>query len=192
MDLYAFARARVARFGWTLGVYLPPDRRILTRTILPHYAQASAFPRVLFVGVKEYTAGYRALFAPGVLVTMDPDPMQAKYGAAEHHVARAEEVAALLPAASVSAILMNGVIGYGMNTKEQVGAAFEAFRQVLRPGGHVVLGVNEKKPTHVPLEGVDALDAFEPCAIEPLSQSRIEVSVPFPEKTHTFLFYRKR
>jgi SAM-dependent methyltransferase len=186
-------RAEVLRQAWALGVWEPSDRRVLDGVILPHYRSAAGFERMLFVGCKKYNAKNRALFAGRSYATVDPNPEVARFGGSPHIVGRVEEVEAHLGRASVDVVVMNGVIGFGLDEPAAVERAIDACRAILRPGGELVLGVNELLDTHVDLASVQALTAgFSPFVFAPLGAARHTVETPFREKTHTFAFHRRR
>lgn len=182
---------RVLQLAWWSRVYLPPDRRILERMILPQLAADRNLRRVLSVGVKFYTARYGRGFRPGVWVTMDADAAVQKHGAAEHVVGRIENAEAFAPG-TFDAIVANGVIGWGLNSREGVEAALLSAAAWLRPGGWLILGLNEKRPQTPPIEGLAAWDWFEAKAFPGLPADRLVVATPFDEREHTFLFFCRR
>jgi hypothetical protein len=55
-----------------------------------------------------------------------------------------------------------------------------------------VLGVNELKPTHVDPKASPASAAFEPKGFGERGQDRIDVTLPFRERRHTFLFWQRK
>lgn len=185
-------RARVLLLAWWGGLYLPPDRRVLERRILPELAQLEKFRRVLFVGVRFYTRKYPRLFGPTELVTMDFDPRLRRYGAHEHVVDRLENIALHFPHESFDVIIANGVIGWGLDRPEAVNAALAASALVLREGGLLILGINELRAATPKLEGLESLRRFEPAIFPGFTTPRVVVATPFDEREHTFLFFRKR
>jgi SAM-dependent methyltransferase len=187
-DVLDGARAAVLQFAWARGLYAPPDRRVLDGIILQHYCRAAGFERLLFVGCKKYNAKNRALFAGRWYATIDPNPKMARFGGAPHLVGRVEELEAHLPRGSVDVVVMNGVIGFGVDDAPAIARAIAACSAVLRPGGELVLGVNELLDTGVDL---GALDQFSPFVFPPLGAARFTVNTPFRERTHTFAFYRR-
>ena len=166
-----------------------PDRTVLENAILPFYQLSPDHNHIVFVGCDWYTAGYARLFAHKALWTIDIDPRKGRYGAPHHLVAPMKNIAYQFAPASVDLVLCNGVIGWGLDTKAECEASIAAAASVLRPGGHLVIGFNDRPP-HVPvrLEDIEALDAFEPFTFEPLSASEHRVD---HELCHVFRFYRK-
>jgi hypothetical protein len=189
MGLLRWVRAEVLHSAWKRGKYTPPDRRLLEDEILP--ALAKETDRVLFVGVQWYTERYRAIFAGKTFATIDPNPELAKFGSATHAVDVVENVSKHFPDTAFDAIVMNGVIGFGLNDVAMVDAALVACAARMRAGGVLVLGVNEEKPSHIDPATVPSASLFEPTAFASF-EPRVVVEVPFRERTHTFLFWKKR
>ncbi len=121
---------------------------------------------------------------------MDIDPSRASLGAKDHVTGDVRDLATLF-AEPFDVILLNGVIGYGLNDRDSVEACLRACAARLRPGGTLVLGMNEEKPTNVDARSVDAYRLFEPRALGRWPAGRVMVPVPFRENTHTFLFWRR-
>jgi len=191
-DWARWPRHKVLTYAWRWGAYLPPDRRVLERTILPALAQDPRCRRVLFVGVKRYNAHYGRLFPERAFVTIDPDPAVAQFGGHPHVVDRVQNLHAHFSAKSFDLIVMSGVIGFGLDDAVEVDRALSACHWALRSEGTLVVGLNELKATHVDPDSVPARDGFVPHVFAPLGTSRHVVAVPFEERTHTFLFWRKR
>ena len=125
-----------------------PDRDVLERTILGALFTDAAVQAIAFVGVAGYTSWYPALFRfrPGVrFATIDQDAGQASYGArGDHHVATLEAFAAEPGAAGAfDVVVLNGVVGYGMNSPGEQAAGLEAAQRLLRPAGRLVIGYDE-------------------------------------------------
>lgn len=173
---------------WWLGLWLPPDRRVLERTILPHYAAREDVDAVLFVGVRPYTRGYARRFGGKGFVTIDPDPRMRFFGAREHQIARLEDLKAA--PGSFDVVILNGVLGWGIG-QDTADAALRICFDALRPGGELVLGVNEEVRSAVDLRAVPSLARFEPLVFAPLGAQRHYVRMPFATKSHTYLFYRR-
>ncbi len=191
MSGYSPTKAWFYRAGWTLGVYLPPDRRVLNREILPYYASAPGFMRVLFVGVKSYNKVHADLFHGREFVTIEPNPLLAEFGAKRHHVDVVQNICRYEAPGSFDAIFMNGILGFGVDTDSAVTDVVLASREALRMDGHLVFGVNEEVESHPKLASCDAMKHFEPHSIPPLGGSRLRLPSPFREKSHTFCAFRR-
>lgn len=189
MGLLRWARAEVLHFRWKRGTYQPPDRALLEERILPEVAREAE--SVLFVGVQWYTARYRAIFAGRTFATIDPKEELAKFGSEMHAVDVVQNVGRHFPDLSFDAIVMNGVLGFGLDEPADIRAALAACGAKMRPSGLLVLGVNEEKPGYVDPSKLPEAAAFEPTKLGTLDP-RVVVEVPFRERTHTFLFWKKR
>ena len=192
MNPFAWARAEVLHFAWQQGWYAPPDRRVLEHDILGELARDPGVERLLFVGVQWYTARYPAQFTGKTFATIDPEAKVAAFGGTPHVIGQIQDLAECLPGTIFDAIVMSGVIGFGLNDPEEVARALDACEKALRPGGWLVLGINELKPTHVDPKNSPAAAFFEEKTFGTLGKSRIDVTLPFRERRHTFVFWRKK
>jgi SAM-dependent methyltransferase len=170
---------------------LPPDRRVLEQQILPYYARARGREKVLFVGVKAYNRHLHAAFAGRAYVTIDPEPAFRRFGAKEHIVGLVEDLGQHFPPGHFDAIVMNGVIGHGLDDPAHVRRAMAACHAGLRPGGDLVLGVNEESPRFVDFRPMDTFAPFVPFDFPPLGRSYLKVAIPFVERSHSFFFVRR-
>ena len=122
------------------------DRRILEDEILPWLAGRDDIRRVLFVGCARYTRHYEAFFSDRDYRTIDPTPRRRRWGADRHIVDRLEHLGRHVAPASLDAIVCNGVLGWGLNRRDDAEAAFDACRAALRPGGELIVGWNDVAP----------------------------------------------
>jgi SAM-dependent methyltransferase len=189
---FAWVRAEILHSAWKRGLYQPPDRRVLEHEILGELARDPEIERVLFVGVQWYTTRYPTHFTHKTFATIDPEPGVAKFGGKLHVVGQIQDLAEHFPDMVFDAIVMSGVIGFGLNDPAEVDRALTACAKALRPGGWLVLGVNELKPTHVEPKDRAPSAAFEPHPFYATGKTRMDVALPFRERRHTFLFWRKK
>lgn len=192
MNPFAWARAEILHTAWKRGLYLPPDRRVLEHDILAELGRDAWVERVLFVGVQWYTTRYPAHFEGKTFATIDPEPKVASFGGKPHAVGQIQDLATHFPGMVFDAIVMSGVIGFGLNEPTEVDRALAACDLALRPGGWLVLGVNELKPTHVDPKKSPASASFESRGFGKQGKERIDVALPFRERRHTFLFWQKK
>lgn len=196
MNPFAWARAEILHTAWKRGLYTPPDRRVLEHDILAELARDPKIERVLFVGVQWYTTRYPSHFSGHTprktFATIDPEAKVASFGGDPHAVGQVQDLAEHFPGTVFDAIVMSGVIGFGLNDPAEVDKALAACEKALRPGGWLVLGVNELKPTHVDPKKSPAAASFASRAFGKRGQERIDVTLPFRERRHTFLFWQKK
>ena len=167
------------------------DRRVFEDRVLGHLAAASMPQHILSVGVRAYTRHHEALLAPHRLATIDIDPAVAHHGSALRHVVGSVcEVDRHFAAAGFDAVVMNGVFGWGLDTRADVDAALTGLHLVLRPGGLLVIGWNDvalRRP--FPLSSAAALRRFEPHCIAALGGTALALGGP---NRHRFDFFVKR
>jgi hypothetical protein len=93
------------------------DRKILEDTILPAIAGSPEYQRILFIGCDWYTRGYQRVFAGRDYWTLEIDSSKSKYGARQHIVDSAENLALHFKPNSLDIIVCNGVIGWGLDDR---------------------------------------------------------------------------
>jgi len=168
-----------------LRVARSPDRRFLRTTILPGLGGEG--DRVLLVGCRRYTAKDHDLAGSnGATVwTLDIDPATACWGApGRHYVAPVQHVARIFPRASLDAMLLSGVFGFGVNAIEEQTATLAACAEVIRPGGRLVLGWNTDRTA-------DPDPLIFPC-FAPSGFRELPPRVPIAGCTHVFDFLTRR
>jgi hypothetical protein len=165
------------------------DRRILEGTILPAIAQSPEYKRVLFIGCDWYTRGYQRLFAARDYWTMEIDPAKSKYGARQHIVDTAENLALHFRPGSLDFIVCNGVIGWGLDDRAGIEKMLESCWICLREKGVLMIGWNDV-PEHSPvaLSDLDALKKFQPYIFPELGKSELLTD---SDLRHTYNFYVK-
>lgn len=187
-----WCRAEVLHLAWKAGIYLPPDRKALERTILPFYAANEGIKRVLFVGVAPYTARYRELFPARVFATIDTNAARAHLGGEPHVVGSVTELDRHFDPDSFDLIVFNGVLGFGLDDPAKARAAFHAIAKTLTKGGALLVGVNPQFSKIVDLDEDPLLGLFTPVVLPAIGENRLTVETPFRERRHSFYFFEKR
>jgi hypothetical protein len=165
------------------------DRRVLEDTILPAIARNSDYGTVLFIGCDWYTRGYQKLFAHRNYWTMEIDPSKKKFGARQHIVDSAENIAEHFKPASIDFIVCNGVIGWGLDDKPGIERMLEACWMCLRERGVLLIGWNDvPERTPVPISKLVALEKFQPYVLPVLGKSQLLTD---SDLRHTYNFYIK-
>jgi hypothetical protein len=165
------------------------DRRILEDTILPAIARSDEYRRVLFIGCDWYTRGYVRLFTGRDYWTLEIDPAKRKYGAKQHILDSAENIAQYFEPDSLDAILCNGVIGWGLNSRDGIERMLEGCWNCLRTGGLLLIGwndVSDHKP--LALSDLKALQRFQPLVFPELGAAVLRTDT---DLRHTYNFYVK-
>src|SRR5262249_25293794 len=144
----------------------------------------------LFVGVAWYTESYERFFLrKHAYWTLDIEPAEALFGAprGRHIVDSATNASAHFAEGSLDLVVCNGVFGWGLNGREDVEKAFDAFYRVLRRGGILLLGWNDIPPHNpFPPDETAALQRFQPSAFPPLGTDRYLTDT---DNRHVFHFY---
>lgn len=181
--------ALMERFALEPRRITSPDRAVLEQIILPYFSRQAAFQRILFVGCSAYTQGYEALFQHKEYWTIDFQPIKRKYGASRHIVGSVTDLGRHFPLAYFHAIIMNGVIGFGLDAVPDIERALAACFEVLDDGGLLVLGWNDHtRRMPVELDALRSLRRFAPHHFEPLQTGHFRTT---GHQRHTFSFYRK-
>ncbi|MBX3186974.1 MAG: hypothetical protein KF819_08165 [Labilithrix sp.] len=192
MNPFAWARSEVLHFAWERGWYQPPDRRVLEEEILASLAADPACRKILFVGVKWYTAPYAKAFAGKTFATIDPEPEVARFGGDPHAVDVVQNLEKHFAGTIFDAVVMSGVIGWGINDVPELDKTLTVCADAMRPGAWLILGVNELTPNHVDANATKTIERFEPKAFGKRTSPRIDIPLPFKQKLHTFLFWQKK
>ncbi len=191
-----FIGDRLHGLGVRLGIafggsfyYPSEDRRMLECVIIPYYQLSRVHETIVFVGTDWYTQGYARMFARKSYTTIDPDPKRERYGAERHIVDVVGNLERHMAPGSLDVILLNGVIGWGLNTLEEAEAAFAACHRCLRKGGHFLIGWNDL-PEHRPFRigAAQSLRKFQPLVFLPLDTTEHMID---NEWRHTFSFFYK-
>ena len=161
-----------------------PDRHVLEERIFPALQERPEVRSLLFVGCARYTRRYPELFAQREFWTIDPDPEVARYGSSHHVIDSITNLRSHVGPASLDAVILNGVLGYGLDETQDIETAFDQCFQCLRPGGLLIVGWDEALP--VPLDSVDSLTRFEPTILGDFPAPRYPT---FSWTDHTFDFY---
>jgi hypothetical protein len=166
-----------------------PDRTVLEETILPHFAQQTTVERILFVGCAAYTQWYETIFPHKEYWTIELQAMKRQYGATRHVVGSVTDLQQHFPAAYFHVMIMNGVIGFGLDAVADIERALETAYEALDHGGILVLGWNDQaRRMPIALNDSPALRRFAPYRFEPLQTNHFRTTGP---ERHTFSFYRK-
>jgi SAM-dependent methyltransferase len=174
--------------GIGLDVSLPTeDRRLLEHVVLPYFAGDPAYRRVLFVGCDWYTSHYEKLFTGREYWTLEKEARRRKHGAARHVTDALANLKAHFAERHFDLIVVNGVLGWGLDDAEEAERSLLACAGALREGGVLVLGWNDvagKRPL-VPEEAA-SLKSLRPWPFPPLSAARHQTATA---NRHTFSFF---
>jgi hypothetical protein len=175
---------------WQWGIYKPPDRRLLERAFLPALSADPDIKRVLFVGVANY-CDYRRCFERAEYITIDPNVQPGAAGGKEHIQDTLQNLGRHFPKDHFDLIILNGVIGWGLNDPGEIERAIQAAHIHLRDCGMLLIGLNETGgPVRASLNSIRSLVLFVPVNLPTLSVSRIDFAHPF-DRDFTFAMFQK-
>ena len=117
------------------------DRFILERKIFPYIL--SNCKKVLFVGCAKYTKSYNQVFSQIEYWTMDFLEAKSRYGSKNHVQGNLTELSKYFKKDYFNAIILNSVIGWGVDTAPEIKKALVECNQVMRPGGILIIGWND-------------------------------------------------
>ncbi|HEX9868365.1 MAG TPA: hypothetical protein VGC99_07170 [Candidatus Tectomicrobia bacterium] len=165
------------------------DRLVLEEVILPYFAKEMSCQKFLFVGCAAYTQWYKELFQHQEYWTIDPKKMKRQYGSERHIIDSIAHIGRYIAQDYFDVIVINGVIGFGLNRLGDIEQAVDACYAVLARQGILLIGWNDTaQRTPIDIRALRAVSKFREYAFEPLHTChyRIEGS-----HRHTFSFYRK-
>ncbi len=164
------------------------DRRVLEGEILPFFAQRAECRRILFVGCDWYTTSYEKEFAGREFWTIEIDPDRAKYGAAQHVTDNVVNLGRHFPEGHFDLLVLNGVLGWGLDDAAEAERALAACGRSLAPAGILLIGWNDspEKKLVDPRES-EALRSLERWPFPPLGTDRHVVR---GRARHTYDFFR--
>ncbi|QEL11885.1 class I SAM-dependent methyltransferase [Kushneria phosphatilytica] len=165
------------------------DRRLLEGTILPAIARNEAPHRLLMVGCDWYTRHYPRYFNGCSVTTMDIDAAKACFGAQRHITDSMAHVTAHFEHETLDTVICNGVIGWGLDEREEIEQALAGCVSTLRANGMLLIGWNDKAPHN----------SYAPDAMAALS-NMVRINIPglathemmaLARNRHTFQAWRK-
>jgi hypothetical protein len=170
--------------GWALGLWQLQDRRFLKESIFNFFAGNKNIKRVLFVGVQNYTRFYHRFFQSQVFMTIDCNPEMAKYGATRHQTIDFCN----LTEKGFDLIVLNGVIGFGLDQPSHISRAVEKISAILNPDGWLVLGNNRDSYTQE-IEKI-FLDKLSYQSFPMTGKLLHSFKLPFSSITHEYRFLK--
>lgn len=183
--------ARTRRLGghWRLRT---ADRLFLEGEIFPWIVREVKPQAVLDVGCDWYTSSYESLLGVARYDSLDLDPEKSRYASkrrkGQHHLGSLLELHRFVAPASYELVICNGVLGWGVNGREEVEQAAVQMAMCLRSGGWLIVGwndINERRP--------QGMEVFErsPWELASFGPSQGHSILTATKSRHTFCFFRK-
>ena len=169
-----------------------PVRRILELDIIP-YLLTHNIPvgsAILDIGVDWYTRGYSSLFPGRHYVSLEIDRSKTRFTSKERHIwGSALSLSEHFEPASLDFILCNGVIGWGIDTEDDIQTFFYQTSHVLKPGGLLLVGWNDNEDNKPIVHPDCAANGFNLWLYQPCGSSSLNTHTA---KQHIFSFYQRR
>jgi len=159
-------------FGADMQPGIHPSRKWLENDVLGALP-ALGFKRIMFVGTAPYTWHYERIVrrAGGEWITCDVNPSAAVWGARRHAVARVQDIDTRFAPGYFDAVILSGVLAFGIAPGIDFDAAISAIWRVLRPEGLLLLGWNADAAAD-PLLSADMRRLFRAAVNLPLPSRR--------------------
>jgi hypothetical protein len=169
-----------------------PDRFFLETKIFPYLNSLSRRGnKLLFIGVGQYTWHYYQDLKYNVF-TIDYDKSKEKFGAKNHVVGSAVNLDKFYKKNTFNTIIINGVVGFGINSKQDFKNLIFSANNVLTRQGLLIIGFNNK-PKYLDYDLVKVLSSFNFAKFVPeiAGVKNNVVKVKHSDCGHTFVFLKK-
>jgi SAM-dependent methyltransferase len=164
------------------------DRTVLERVIFPFVIENFKPETILDIGRTQAQQHYNDFFKGKDFWTIDIDPENKKFGAKNHVVDDVQHLSDHFEENKFDLIIFNGVIGWGLNKKQEVEKGVKEIHKVLKKGGLLIVGWNnvpDLMPVH--LDEVCVPEKFEKHTLKPLEAHNFAT-----RWKHTFSFFTKK
>jgi len=152
------------------------DRNVLELIIIPYVLGNFNPKKILDVGRDDYQEFYNEFFSGRELWTIDINPENKKFGSPDRHISDdVANVKKYFKNDEFDLVLINGVLGWGLNRNEKIEKTFKGIYDIMRPKGLLVLGWNDfKDAKHYRPHEIKALKKFTPYFFRPLKGIEFE------------------
>jgi ubiquinone/menaquinone biosynthesis C-methylase UbiE len=137
------------------------DRNVLEAIIFPYVLDRFDPKTILDIGREDYQKFYNDFFKNRELWTIDSNPERKKYGSPEKHITdNVSNLKKYFQNNHFDFILMNGVLGWGLDSDKAINRTFNAIYEILKPEGIFILGWNDSPLDLDKIEGLNKLKKF--------------------------------
>lgn len=165
------------------------DRNVLEQIIFPQVLGCNNPHAILDIGREDYQGFYNEFFEGRELWTMDIDPEREEFGSPGKHVT--DDVANVekhFEKDYFDFVLINGVLGWGLNNKQKVEKTFSGIFKIMKKDGILVIGWNDFEDVKIfKPKQIEALKKFKPFYFKPLKTEEFECS----NGEHKYSFFIK-
>jgi len=165
------------------------DRSVLEQIIIPHVLAYNNPQKIFDIGREDYQGFYNEFFKGRELWTLDIDEEREEFGSPGHHITDdVSNAGSHFEENFFNFILINGVLGWGLNNKNKIEKAFNGIYKIMSPKGILVVGWNDFEDIKIfkPKE-IKALKLFKPFFFKPLKSEEFECD----NGCHKYSFYIK-
>jgi len=165
------------------------DRNVLENIIFPYLLAEYDLKTVLDIGREDYQEFYNVFFKNQELWTLDFNPEHEEFGSPNRHIIDdAVNIKKHFQSEYFDLVLINGVIGWGLDDKEKIEKTIAGIIEILKPNGILVIGWNNFKdiPVINP-DSIKTLRGLKPFVFPPLKTDKFECV----NGNHTYNFYSK-
>lgn len=169
MNIVAETKRLAESVAFNLRVHGFEDRKYLREVMLPAMAEAKP-SNVMLAGTRRYNVGYPKLLdqQSTAVWTLDFDPRAARFGNGYlHRTCDIREIDRVFSGIRFDVVHINGLLGFGINTDDDIKLMIEAVHRTLVPGGYMMLGW-DADATEDPLSNPDVLASFHHAGLAPL------------------------
>lgn len=161
----------------------------LEQSIFPYFVKDSEYRSVLFVGCSVTTLWYEKIFKLKDYWTIDIDPQKARLGSKNHVKDALKNLVKHFKEDYFDVIYMNGIIGWGIDDKEEAEKSVNACYVCLRPSGKLIIGWNDI-PERCPfiIDDLQSLKQFKRWDFPPFQTWRFLIRQP---SSYYYDFYVK-
>jgi len=161
------------------------DRNVLESIIFPYVLTYFNPKTILDIGREDYQKFYNEFFKNRELWTMDSNPERKQFGSPHNHIIDyASNLKKHFKNDYFDFILMNGVLGWGLDSEKAIQKSFNAIYDILKPGGIFILGWNDSP---LDLEKIEGLNKLKKLKFKPLGSDYFKCE----NGNHQYGFYIK-
>ena len=171
-----------------------PNRDFLEESVFGYLnelaADAAEDSKTLFVGIDKHNWHYPRLLN-SQFHSLDIEARKAVYGQpGRHWTGSATQMADYYGQGAFDVVVANGLLGFGVNTEPDFRRLLEQCKEVLKPGGVLVLGYNDR-PDRAPFSVLPVVHEFFESFAPPIPGVDGHVHRIDDGFQHVFVFLRK-
>ena len=152
--IYDLGRALLVLMGYNIKLDTV-DRKILEEVILPSLEDKNEGKFILNVGANWYTKSYASIFKKNKYIELEIDWWRFQFCASDTKINA--DLLDLPNCFEFDYIILNGVFGYGLNSKKQIEQAVQVCNSILATEGIILFGGNINIDLKYPIQVFSSL-----------------------------------